>query len=542
MPGNGTEEYDYIVIGAGSAGCVLANRLSREASYRVLLLEAGGRDRNPNIHIPGGFTRMMQDTTLNWCFQTEEEEHMHGRRIDFPRGKVLGGSSSINGMVYIRGHRLDYDDWEAAGCRGWSWRDVLPWFRFSENNVNGEDEFHGVGGPLWVSNPINLYPVGEVFIDAGQEVGIPFSSDFNTGDNEGIGYYQLNLRNGLRHSCAAAYLKPVRRRPNLCIRPLALAEKILFRDETAIGVQYRAQERDGERRHTARARREIVLCAGSIGSPQLLELSGIGDRKQLSNTGIRPLLHRPQVGENLQDHLTINVYQGLQGINTLYEETRPGAFARNLLNFLLHRKGLLTHPASEVGAFFKTREDLDRPDAQIHFTPATARYENGNMKLCPGVTATVCNLCPQSRGSVHIHSGDATQAPRIIANYLQHPEDRQRIVAAYRRVRDIFAAPAFRPWRDEQTRLAGMDCKTAEETLEFVRREANSVYHPVGTCRMGEDPEAVVDSRLRVRGLQGLRVADTSVLPRILSGNTHAAAIMIAERAARMMLDSPAPH
>jgi len=533
-------EYDYIIIGAGSAGCVLANRLSREASRRILLLEAGGADRNPLIHIPGGFSRMMHDTKLNWCYNTEPEPQLHHRHIAFPRGRVLGGSSSINGMVYIRGHRLDYRDWSAACGPAWDWEEALKWFKYAEHNTRGENEFHGIGGPLWVGEPINHYEVGEVFIQACHSTGIPLTDDFNTGDNEGVGYYQVNIQNGLRRSAAACYLKPVRRRPNLEIITNAMAEQLVYDKQRIIGVRYRAG-RNGKS-IKARANGEVLLCAGSIGSPQLLELSGIGDSGRLQKLDIKPVHHLPGVGENLRDHLTLNVYQGLRGIATLYDETRPLAFARNFLRFLFQRRGLLTHPASEVGALFKTAVNLDRPNAQIHFTPATGRYDDkGNIKICPGVTATVCNLHPQSHGTVHIRTARPQDAPAICANYLQTEADRQTMVQAYRQVRAMFRSSAFNRYRDDTMKLPGDNCQGEQEIMEYIRAEANSVYHPVGTCRMGEDTDAVVDADCRVRGLEGLRIADASVIPISPTGNTHAIAVMIAEQVAhRILHPSPA--
>ena len=533
--------YDYIVIGAGSAGCVLANRLSREASRKVLLLEAGGPDRSPLIHIPGGFTGMMKNRRLNWCYQTDPEPELAHRRIDFPRGKTLGGSSSINGMVYIRGHRLDYDDW-GRSCPGWSWDEVLPWFRHSEHNADGPDEHHGGSGPMWIDNPINRYEVGDVFIQAGREAGIPLREDFNVGDNEGVGYYQLNMRKGLRFSSAAAFLRDAAARPNLDVVTRALTERIVFDGQRAVGVVYRKRvPREGRKRFTVHADGEIILCAGSIGSPQLLELSGVGDAKRLRALGIDAVCDLPGVGENLQDHLTINAYQGLRDIGTIYDELRPLSLLRNLAMFALRRRGALTHPASEVGGFFKSSPELDRPDAQIHFTPATGDYnEKGNMVIKPGVTATVCNLHPESRGSVHLRVNEPDQPPAIVANYLSKRADQKVSIDIYKRTREILEAPAFRRYIDPEMSLPGMKCANDKEILDYIRHEANSVYHPVGTCKMGNDRDgkAVVDTELRVRGVEGLRVCDASVIPKIPTGNTHAPAVMIAERTAYIMLKS----
>ena len=526
--------YDYIIVGAGSAGCVLASLLSREASRRVLLLEAGGEDRNPMIHIPGGFTRIMKDPKLNWCFSTEAENQLSQRRIDFPRGKVLGGSSSINGMVYIRGHQLDYEDWAASGCDGWAWDDVLPWFRRTEHNVNGADEYHGVGGALWVDNPVNRYPVDEIFIEAGTSIGWSRCEDFNRGDNEGIGYYQTNIRRGRRQSLAVSALAAARKRPNLKVAVGALAMGIELEGGRAVGVRYR----QGKSLHIARTEDEIAICAGTIGSPQLLELSGIGDPELLRAAGVEPRHELPGVGAGMQDHLTVNMYQGLRDIGTLYDEMRPLSFARNLLSYFIRQRGFLVHPASESGAFFKSDPGLDRPDAQIHFTPASGRYDKkGHLQIAPGVTATVCHLHPQSRGSVHIRTANPAEAPVIRAHYLSEEFDRKALIACCRLVRSLFAAQPFDRYRAADAGIAVPTDDSDQAIMEYIRREANSVYHPVGSCRMGaaDDAEAVVDPQLRVRGLSGLRIADASVIPSAITGNTNAPAVMIGARAASMM-------
>ncbi len=531
--------FDYIVVGGGSAGCALAYRLSREASRRVLLLEAGGEDRNPMIHIPLGFAFLMNHKTLNWGYHTEPEAGLAGRRIKWPRGKVLGGTSAINGMVYIRGQREDYDHWADLGCEGWDYDSVLPYFKRAEHKAEGENAWHGRGGPLWVEefSPDERLALADVFIQACMEAGLPYNADFNGASQEGAGYYQKNIRRGRRQSTKRCYLDLCRARPNLTVLTGALASRILTRDGRATAVEFRQQKTPAGPPRRASARQEIILCGGVINSPQLLELSGIGDGERLSALNIDVVQDAPAVGENLQDHLTVNVIQGLQGLPTFYEESRPLAMLDNLARYATRGGGLLAHPAAQVGVFFRSSEDVSRPDAQIHFAPAASETDSaGNMKTCPGTTATVCNLRPLSRGRLHIRCTDPNIAPSIQANYLAEEADAQMLVNAVRRVREFFAAPALDRYRGKEF-LPGSACESDEAILAYIRREAESVYHPVGTCRMGSDPESVVDERLRVRGVAGLRVADASVMPTIVSGNTNAPAIMIAEKCADMLLE-----
>ena len=539
MPDN-SNTYDYIIVGAGSAGCALAYRLSREASRRVLLLEAGGKDSFPMIHIPLGFAFMMKNPKVNWCYETEAEPNMHNRKISWPRGKVLGGTSCINGMVYIRGQKEDYDAWADLGNDGWSYDELLPYFKRSEHKAEGPSEYHGYGGPLWVESvsPDEKLELADMFVQAAVQTGLPFNEDFNGASQEGAGDYQRNIRNGRRQSSARTFLKACEHRPNLTIMTGALSEKILFEEQRAVGIQY---SRNGVSEQ-AFASGEVILCGGVINSPQLLELSGIGQQERLENLGIEVRKHLPGVGENLQDHLTINIQQGIDNIPTFFDETRPLHLLGNLFKYFTKGKGLLAHPAAQVGVFFRTSDDVATPDAQIHFAPAASEPDkNGNLKTKPGTTATVCHLRPESRGSVHITSSDPGNYPSIRANYLDTENDRKAMVAAFKRVREIFQAPALQKHLGKEF-LPGSQVQSDEDILAFIRSDAESVYHPVGTCKMGNDTNAVVDSRLRVHGIEGLRIADASIMPNIVSGNTHAPAVMIAEKCADMLLQDAGVH
>ena len=528
--------YDYIIIGAGSAGCALASRLSREASRRVLLLEAGGPDRHPMIHVPLGFAFLMKDRSVNWCYQTEPEPELDYRKIAWPRGKVVGGSSAINGMVYIRGQREDYAAWAAAGNPGWSWEEMLPFFLASEHNTRGADALHGSGGGLWVDEVGPPLECTDLFIQAGVSIGLPFNTDFNGPSQEGIGRYQVNVRNGVRQTAATSFLKPALKRANLELATHALAEKLLLDGERVTGVQYRRKDKVLR----VAARRSVILCGGSINSPQLLELSGIGNPAVLEPLGITTRHALPGVGENLQDHLTINVQQGLRNVRTFAEETTPLGLLRNALRWGIRREGLLIHPACQAGAFLRSSPDVGRPDAQIHFTPAAGRLDaRGNLVTVPGTTATVCNLRPSSRGSVHVRTPFPDYPPAIRANYMSTEADRRVMIDAVRRVREIFASSVFDGYREAEIR-PGVNCSSDEQILAFIRREAESVYHPVGTCAMGAGENAVVDHRLRVHGLEGLRIADASVIPDIISGNTNALCVAIGLKAAGMLIEDEA--
>lgn len=531
LPSDG-REFDYIVVGAGSAGCVLANRLSADGKNSVLLLEAGPKDHNIWIHVPLGYGRLFKAKTVNWMYQTEPEPELDGRTVFQPRGKVLGGSSSINGLLYVRGQHEDYDRWRQRGNEGWGYEDVLPYFKKAEHQQRGPDEFHGVGGPLPVSDLGHADPLSAAFIAAAAETGIPKNPDFNGATQEGAGYFQTTTRYGRRASTAVAYLRPAKARKNLQIETSALAERIVFNGRRAEAVEYR---KHGSLR-TARARKEILVCSGAYNSPQLLQLSGAGPAELLRKHGIEVVLDAPGIGNDLQDHLQVRVVMRCTQRMTLNDIINsPSRKILAGLRYAAFRTGPLSIAAGTSGAFFKTNPRLATPDIQIHFLPFSTDKMGEKLHLFSGFSASVCQLRPESRGSLRIRSADPTAPPEIRINYLSTEVDRTTNVEGLKMLRKILQAPALRPYVVDEVD-PGIKVATDEELLNYCRQRGSTIYHPTSTCRMGADPLAVVDQRLRVRGLEGLRVVDASVMPDLISGNTNAAIIMIAEKASDMIL------
>jgi len=531
-------EFDYIVVGAGSAGCVLANRLTEDGKSTVLLLEAGGKDSSLMIHIPVGYAQTLKDPKVNWLYETEPDPGTHDRVHTWPRGKVLGGSSSINGLLYIRGQREDYDGWAQLGLRGWSYDDLHPYFLRSQHQERDDMEGHAKGGPLNVSDVTEAHPVSDAVIEAGKAMGLPHR-DVNGEDQEGVAYYQLTVKNGRRCSAAVAYLNPAKKRPNLQIETKALAARVLFDGQTATGVEY---TQNGQTK-VAKARAEVILAGGAINSPQLLELSGIGNPELLQDKGIKVVSGLPGVGEILQDHFVLgNRYRMKPGSPSVNEQSRGLSMIGEVFKYLTQRKGLLTLSAAHVAAFIKTRPELATPDVQYHILPATMDLqkmtETGDMELekHPGITIAPCQLRPESRGSVHIKSAQHDAHPSIRPNYLSDPLDQQTAVAGLRWARELAAQPALAKYIEHELE-PGDALQSDEELLEFARETGGTIYHPVGTCKMGPDGDtmAVVDDQLRVRGVERLRVVDASVMPRLVSGNTNAPTIAIAEKACDMI-------
>ena len=523
--------YDYIIIGAGSAGCVLANRLSENPKNTVLLLEAGDKDTNLWIHIPVGFTKTLNNPEVNWCFETEPEDNVSGRRIPIPRGRVLGGSSSINGMLYVRGQALDFDVWGQLGNRGWSYSDILPYFKKSENFERGNDEYRGADGLLNVADMYEKHELIDAFIDAGVELGYPRNPDYNGSKQDGFGYYQITQRNGRRESTARAFLNPAKNRNNLTVESRAHVTKILSNKKRATGVEYSI---DGIKK-TADVNNEIVLTAGAVQSPQILELSGIGQPQLLKSHGITVQHELPGVGENYRDHYAARMNWRVNKPISLNEETRGLNLVKEVFKYVLTRRGALTWTAGVGHAFMKTRPELETPDVQFFFVHGSfASSKDRKLDKEPGMTLAVYQCRPESQGSIHIGGSNPFDAPKIRPNFLDNQLDQDTLVAGLNLCRSIGETNAMKQHISHEMN-PGSSIKTDEEMLQFARDTGATTYHPMGTCKMGSDPMAVVDDRLRVHGIENLRVADASIMPTMPSGNINAPVIMIAEKAADMI-------
>ena len=529
------EEFDYIIIGAGSAGCVLANRLSSIETNKILLLEAGGKDTYPWIHIPVGYYKTMHNPNTDWCFKTEPDKTMNNRSINYPRGKTLGGSSSINGLLYIRGQEQDYNTWRQLGNVGWSWQDVLPYFLKSEDQERGQSEFHGSGGPITVEDQRIKLDILDVFMNAAEEVGIPKTNDFNKGDNFGCGYFQVTEKKGLRCSAAVGYLRPIKNRKNLKIITKAHVKNINFEGKKAAGLSYWINNQ----LINVKAKKEVILSAGSIGSPHILQASGVGDPSIIKKFGIELIHNLPGVGKNLQDHIMMRPVYKVKNIKTLNKKINS-FFGKMLIGmeYILFRKGPMTMGASQLCGFAKSDKSKETPNLQFHIQPiSTDKLGGADLHNFHAFTPTVANIRPTSRGEVYINSADTRNDPKIKMNYLSTPEDRKVTADGLKLIRKIvLGTKTFAEYKPEEFR-PGINIQDDEELVKAASNYAQTIFHPVGTCKMGNDENSVVNNRLVAYGLKNLRIVDASIMPNITSGNTNAPTIMIAEKASDMILE-----
>jgi choline dehydrogenase-like flavoprotein len=525
--------FDYVIVGGGSAGCVLAHRLSENPSVKVALLEAGGADSSVLIHCPAGLALMAQTKHSNWAYETVPQSGLNGRRGYQPRGKVLGGSSSINAMIYIRGQQADYEHWAAQGNPGWGWSDVLPYFKKSENNERGADAWHGTGGMLNAKDLTSPNVFGRHFVDAAVQAGYVHNPDFNAASQEGVGAYQVTHKNGERHSVAKGYLTPVLGRSNLKVITGAMAKRVLFEGKRATGVEYM----QGGQLQSISAAREVLLCGGAFGSPQLLQLSGVGAGAHLQERGISVLHDLPGVGENLHDHMdAVQVYHAPDQTDLLgLSFTGLINTLRGISEWRKQRTGMLTTNFAEAGGFVKSSPDVDAPDLQFHFVIGKLIDHGRKPAFGHGYSCHVCVLRPKSRGSVKLASSNFMDAPLIDPGFLSHPDDMPLMIQGFKAMRRILNQPALARFGGKEIALS-RDAQTDAQIEQFIRNNGDTIYHPVGSCKMGNDAMAVVDSQLRVHGLQNLRVVDASIMPRIVSGNTNAPVVMIAEKAADMII------
>lgn len=524
--------YDFIIIGAGSAGCVLANRLSANPKHQVLLLEAGPKDYNPMIHMPGGCAEVLKSNSLNWKFESTAQKHLNNRTYEIPRGKTLGGSSASNGMVYIRGNASDYDDWAALGNEGWAYKDVLTYFKRFEDYNRGANQYHGAGGELFVGEAPGESILFDKFIESGVEIGYPRNDDFNGAEQEGFGRFHATIKNAKRWSSANAFLRPIENRPNLTIITSALVSKIILEDNKAVGVEYTK----GFKKCEVRANKEIVLSAGTIKSPHILQLSGIGDEADLKAAGIPVKLHLPGVGKNLQEHLDLIMRYEVTKPITLNGQDRFPHNVKIAWDYFVHKKGIAACNNIEAGAFVRSKPSLARPDIQLHFVPCNMTGLTDKLPLQHGITLHACNLRPKSTGTIKPVSADPKAKPAVDFNFLDNEQDWQVMLSCFKLLRHLMTAKSWGGLIAKEI-SPGFDIQSDDDIRRIMAESTETVYHPVGTCKMGNDDLAVVDAQLRVHGIQNLRVADASIMPSLIGGNTNAPAMMIGDKCSDMMLN-----